>query len=89
MDPAVDGAPPGIDAGHHQARFVRHLREEGVGVVPAVGEHSRAEPEGVNDGHVRAELLVDVDADAIVGVQRDEALGVERGVFERPRIGQR
>ena len=73
MDPTVDGAPPGINAGHHQAGFVGNLGKESVGVVPAVGEHSRAQPKRMDDGHVRAELLVDVDANTIVGIQRYEA----------------
>ena len=89
MDPTVDGAPSGINAGHHQAGFVGHLGKKGVGVVPTVGEHSRSQPEGMDDGHVRAELLVDVDADAVVGVQRDEAFGIERGMLERAGIGHR
>ena len=53
MDASVDRAAFGIDARHHETLLVVHLRRESITARAAIGQHRRAQVEGVHDREVR------------------------------------
>mmetsp|Transcript_26129 Transcript_26129/g.61371 ORF Transcript_26129/g.61371 Transcript_26129/m.61371 type:complete len:393 (-) Transcript_26129:263-1441(-) len=81
VDPPVHAGLGGIDSGEAQGGLVGDLREPRVGSFPAVRQHVRPQPEGMDDRQVRRQLLVDVAPEAVVGVEHHQPLEVAGGLF--------
>jgi len=69
MQSAIDALSIGIDSCVQESTgFVGYLCHAGV-ALGFFGDHGGAEPEGVDDVHVRRKLFRDVDPCSIVGVK--------------------